>query len=252
MENNRRDFLKKTALLSLGSIAANIFGNEKLEKIEELGNMDFFMDGGKYTLPALPYAYDALEPFIDKQTMELHHGKHHQAYVDNMNKALESVDKKLLESPYSFENIFKACSKLPAPLRNNAGGHYNHSLFWQLMKPNPKGEANVPSGKIAESINSSFGSFEEFKKQFSEAGTKRFGSGWAWLYAENKKLKIGSTPNQDNPLMDNAEIKGTPLLALDVWEHAYYLKYQNKRADYVSSWWNLVNWDKVNELFSTT
>jgi Fe-Mn family superoxide dismutase len=244
MENDRRDFLKKSALLSLGSLAANVFGNEKLEKLEELGKID----GGKYTLPALPYAYDALEPYIDKQTMELHHGKHHQAYVDKLNTALETTKN---PGHTTLEEIFRHMNAYSDAVRNNGGGHYNHSFFWQLMKANPKGEANPATGKIAEAINSTFGSFDEFKKQFSETGMKRFGSGWAWLYAEDKKLKIGSTANQDNPLMLNSEIKGIPLLALDVWEHAYYLKYQNKRADYVNSWWNLVNWNKVNEIYLT-
>lgn len=244
MENNRRDFLKKSALLSLGSVAAGMFGNGKLEQLEELGKMD----GGKFSLPALPYAYEALEPFIDKQTMELHHTKHHQAYVDKLNAALETSNK---PGYTTLEEIFGHINMYPDAVRNNGGGHYNHSFFWELMKSNPKGETNLPTGKIADAINSTFGSFDEFKKQFSEAGVKRFGSGWAWLYAEDKKLKIGSTANQDNPLMANAEIKGKPLLALDVWEHAYYLKYQNKRADYVNNWWNVVNWDKVNQIYLT-
>ena len=176
--------------------------------------------------------------------MEIHHTKHHQAYVDNMNKALASpIDG--LTLPYSFESIFSVCSKMPPVLRNNAGGHFNHSFFWQLMKPNKDGKANLPEGKLLEAINLNFKNFDEFKKQFSEIAMKRFGSGWVWLYVEKDTFKIGSTANQDNPLMNNAEISGKPLLALDLWEHAYYLKYQNKRADYIANWWNVVNWDMV-------
>lgn len=245
MSDNRRNFLKKSALFSLSTLAGKLIGNEQLDKIEELGKL-YSIDGGKYSLPALPYSYDALEPFIDKQTMEIHHTKHHQAYVDNLNKALEKPIEGL-SSPYNFKNIFAACSKMPALLRNNAGGHYNHSLFWELMKPNKENNANLPHGKIADAINATFTNFDEFKKQFSDAAMKRFGSGWVWLYEEKGKLKIGSTANQDNPLMNNAEISGKPLLALDVWEHAYYLNYQNKRIDYISSWWNVVNWDMVTQ-----
>jgi Fe-Mn family superoxide dismutase len=245
MSNSRRDFLRKGALLSLSGIVGSTLANDQMEKLEELGT---FADGGKYSLPALPYGYDALEPFIDKETMTIHHDKHHQAYVDNLNKALEEYKGKDLKSPQSFENIFKVVSKLPAPLRNNAGGHYNHSMFWTMMKPNKDNASNLPLGKVADAINGAFGSFEEFQKQFGDAAMKRFGSGWAWLYEENKKLKIGSTPNQDNPLMDLSEIKGKPLLALDVWEHAYYLKYQNKRADYIANWWKVVNWDTVAKM----
>lgn len=243
MSDNRRNFLKNSALLSLGVLANKLVSNEQIDKLEEIGSFNF-IDGGKYTLPSLPYAYDALEPFIDKQTMEIHHTKHHQAYVDNLNKALEKPIEDL-KSPYSFENIFSVCSKMPASLRNNAGGHYNHSLFWQVMKPNKENKINKPEGKIADALNGAFSSFDKFKEQFAEAAMKRFGSGWVWLYEENGKLKIGSTANQDNPLMNNAEINGKPILALDVWEHAYYLKYQNKRADYIASWWNVVNWDFV-------
>jgi superoxide dismutase, Fe-Mn family len=249
MSDSRRNFLRNTALFSLGTLASSAVGNDGLDKLDELSKFAV-LDGGKYSLPVLPYGYDALEPFIDKQTMEIHHTKHHQAYVDNLNKALESYTGKDLKSPHSFENIFKVVSKLPAPLRNNAGGHYNHSLFWSLMKANPTSEKNVPEAKLSAAINAAFGSFESFQKQFNETALKRFGSGWTWLYIENKKLKIGSTANQDNPLMNNAEIQGKPILALDVWEHAYYLKYQNKRADYVNNWWNIVNWAEVEKLFA--
>jgi superoxide dismutase, Fe-Mn family len=196
-----------------------------------------------FELPKLPYEYDALEPYIDKQTMEIHHTKHHQAYVTNLNKALEGSE----GEGKSIEDLMKNISKYPAPVRNNGGGHYNHSLFWTLMR---KGAGGFPKVDIEGAINSSFGSFEQFKKQFSEAAMGRFGSGWAWLIASNGKLEITSTPNQDNPLMDVAEKKGNPVLGLDVWEHAYYLKYQNKRAEYVENWWNVVNWEEVNNLYS--
>ncbi len=197
----------------------------------------------KFELPQLPYAFDALEPYIDKMTMEIHHDKHHNAYVTNLNKAVEGT---ALEGK-SLEELFAAISKAPAAVRNNGGGHWNHSLFWTVMKQNGGGN---PTGKVADAINSAFGSFDEFKTKFSTAAATRFGSGWAWLLVQNGKLVVSSTPNQDNPLMDVAEVKGTPVLGLDVWEHAYYLKYQNKRPDYIANWWNVVNWDKVNELFS--
>ncbi|MCK6648452.1 MAG: superoxide dismutase [Bacteroidia bacterium] len=209
------------------------------------------LDGGKYTLPALPYGYDALEPHIDKLTMEIHHSKHHQAYVNNLNKALETVDGNVLGSSQTLENIFSKMLLLPAAVRNNAGGHYNHSLFWQLMSPKGGGE---PKGKLGEAIKAQFGSFEEFKKQFADASMKRFGSGWAWLVKTKEgKLMISSTANQDNPLMvlPEIDVKGTPVLALDVWEHAYYLKNQNKRADYITSWWNVVNWETAEGLYNS-
>lgn len=196
-----------------------------------------------FELPALPYATDALEPHIDKQTMEIHHGKHHQAYVTNLNKALEGKS----EASQSIEEIVKNISKFPPAVRNNGGGHYNHSLFWEVIGPNKGGE---PKGELAEAINKAFGSFADFKTKFAEAGATRFGSGWAWLsVGADKKLVVSSTPNQDNPLMDIAEVKGTPILGMDVWEHAYYLKYQNRRPDYISAFWNVVNWDAVAERF---
>lgn len=196
-----------------------------------------------FELPALPYATDALEPHIDKQTMEIHHGKHHQAYVTNLNKALEGKP----EANQSIEEIVKNISKFPAAVRNNGGGHYNHSLFWEVIGPNKGGE---PKGELADAINAAFGSFADFKTKFAEAGATRFGSGWAWLsVGADKKLVVSSTPNQDNPLMDIAEVKGTPILGMDVWEHAYYLKYQNRRPDYIAAFWNVVNWDAVAERF---
>ncbi|EDM36419.1 superoxide dismutase, manganese [Pedobacter sp. BAL39] len=196
-----------------------------------------------FELPALPYATDALEPHIDKLTMEIHHGKHHQAYVTNLNKALEGKP----EATQSIEDIVKNISKFPAAVRNNGGGHFNHSLFWEVLAPNKGGE---PKGELAEAINAAFGSFADFKTKFADAGATRFGSGWAWLIVTaDHKLAVTSTPNQDNPLMDIAEVKGTPILGMDVWEHAYYLKYQNKRPDYIAAFWNVVNWDAVAERF---
>src|ERR1700744_247535 len=197
-----------------------------------------------FTLPALPYATDALEPSIDKMTMEIHHGKHHQAYVTNLNKALEGKP----EADSSLEDIITNISKFPAAVRNNGGGHYNHSLFWTLLSGNGGG---APTGELADAINSTFGSFDELKTQLSNAGATRFGSGWAWLIVgADGKLAITSTPNQDNPLMDIAEVKGTPILGIDVWEHAYYLKYQNRRPDYLAAIWNVVDWGKVAELYA--
>jgi superoxide dismutase, Fe-Mn family len=197
-----------------------------------------------FTLPNLPYAFNALEPHIDARTMEIHHGKHHQAYVTNLNNAIAGGDAEKL----SIEDICKNISKYPAPVRNNGGGHYNHSMFWTIMKAGGGGE---PSGALSDAIKSSFGTFDEFKTKFANAGVTRFGSGWAWLVVgSDKKLAIGSTPNQDNPLMDVSELKGTPVLGCDVWEHAYYLNYQNRRPDYITAWWNVVNWDEASRRFT--
>jgi Fe-Mn family superoxide dismutase len=197
-----------------------------------------------FELPALAYATDALEPHIDKMTMEIHHGKHHQAYVDNLNKALAGTD----SANAKIEDILKSISKFPMAVRNNGGGHYNHSLYWSIMSPNGGG---TPSGDLAKAIDAAFGSFDTFKQKFAEAGTTRFGSGWAWLCLKaDGTLCVCSSPNQDNPLMDIAECPGTPLLGMDVWEHAYYLKYQNKRPDYIAAFWNVVNWTAVAERFA--
>ena len=197
-----------------------------------------------FELPALSYSTDALEPHIDKATMEIYHGKHHQAYVDNLNKALAGTD----GENQSIEDIQKNVSKFPVAVRNNGGGHFNHTLYWSIMAPNAGG---APSGDLAKAIDEAFGSFDEFKKKFTEAGATRFGSGWAWLsVGSDGKVQVSSTPNQDNPLMDIAEVKGTPILGMDVWEHAYYLKYQNKRPDYIAAFWNVVNWDTVAELYT--
>ncbi len=197
-----------------------------------------------FVLPALPYASDALEPHIDKMTMEIHHGKHHQAYVDNLNKALAGTD----AADAKIEDIMKNISKYPMAVRNNGGGHFNHTLYWSIMSPNGGG---APSGELATAIEKEFGSFEEFKKKFAEAGATRFGSGWAWLCVKaDGNLCVCSTPNQDNPMMDIAECPGTPILGMDVWEHAYYLKYQNRRPDYIGAFWNVVNWTAVAERFA--
>ena len=197
-----------------------------------------------FELPKLPYAFSALEPHIDAKTMEIHHGKHHQAYVTNLNTAIAGTDAEKL----TIEEICAKISGYPAAVRNNGGGHYNHSLFWTLMTAEaPKG----PSGALADAISSTFGSFDDFKTKFATAGTTRFGSGWAWLTKNSSgKLEISSTPNQDNPLMDIVEVKGTPLLGLDVWEHAYYLNYQNRRPDYIAAFWNVINWDEVAKRFA--
>ena len=196
-----------------------------------------------FELPSLPYAFEALEPHIDARTMEIHHGKHHQAYVNNLNNALkDNAD----AAGKSLEEILASVSKFPMAVRNNGGGHWNHSLFWQLLSPTGGG---LPTGKLADAITASFGSFDAFKEQFNTAATTRFGSGWAWLVLHGDKLVVTSTANQDNPLMDIAEVKGTPILALDVWEHAYYLHYQNRRPDYIGAFWNVVNWEKASALF---
>jgi Fe-Mn family superoxide dismutase len=202
-----------------------------------------------HQLPELPYAVSALEPHIDTRTMEIHHGKHHKAYVDNLNKALESAPE--LAGKAALELIRDLASVpegIRTAVRNNAGGHVNHTLFWSLMAP---GAGGVPSGKLAEAITATFGSFEAFQEKFQTAGATRFGSGWAWLVLNHGKLEIGSTANQDSPFMGKAVagIEGTPILALDVWEHAYYLHYQNRRPDYMKAWWSVVNWAEAERLF---
>lgn len=197
-----------------------------------------------FELPGLPYAYDALEPHFDTLTMQIHHGKHHAAYVTNLNAAIAGTD---LESK-SIEDILANISSASPAVRNNGGGHYNHSLFWTVLAPNAGGE---PVGELAAAINNAFGSFAAFKEEFAKAGATRFGSGWAWLIVKSDgALAITSSPNQDNPLMDIAEVKGTPILGLDVWEHAYYLHYQNRRPDYISAFWNVVNWSEVAKRFT--
>lgn len=193
-----------------------------------------------FTLPALPYAPEALEPHIDAQTMQIHHGKHHQAYVDNLNKAIAGTE----HENKGLEELVKSAGSISPAVRNNGGGHWNHSFFWEILGPNAGGQ---PSGPLADAINSTFGSLDGLKEKVNAAGATRFGSGWAWLILKDGKLEVTSTPNQDNPLMDVAEVKGTPILGIDVWEHAYYLKYQNKRPDYLAAVWNVINWNKVSE-----
>lgn len=198
-----------------------------------------------FTLPPLPYAYDALEPAIDKETMTFHHDKHHQAYVDNLNKA---VDADAALQGKSLEELFASISTAPKAVRNNGGGHWNHALFWELLAP--AGQGGEPSAELAAAIDRDLGGLDKFKEDFNAAGAGQFGSGWAWLIVQDGKLKVTSTPNQDNPLMDVAEQKGAVVLGADVWEHAYYLKYQNRRPDYLKAFWTVVNWNKANELFA--
>lgn len=196
----------------------------------------------KHNLPALPYAYNALEPYIDEQTMTIHHTKHHQAYIDNLNKAIEGTE----FADWSIEDIIKKLDKLPddikTAVRNNGGGHINHTLFWEIMGPNGKGK---PEGELAKQIDAAFGSFEDFQKEFENAGKTQFGSGWAWLVVDNGKLAVTKTPNQDNPLTNDKK----PILGVDVWEHAYYLKYQNRRPEYLGNFWKVVNWDEVSRRY---
>ena len=197
-----------------------------------------------FTLPSLPYNYNALEPHFDARTMEIHHTKHHQAYVDNLNKAIDSTE----YASKSIEEIMANISKLSTAVRNNGGGHYNHSLFWQILSPNGK---KLREGALANAIANDLGGMEKLKADFAAAGMTRFGSGWAWICVDaNKKLCVCSTPNQDNPLMDIADCKGTPILGMDVWEHAYYLHYQNRRGDYINAFWEIINWEKVEELYN--
>lgn len=234
--NSRRQFIKQTGKASIAMAGMPL--------MHTLGVLPINQEINFQQIP-LPYAYNALEPFIDAMTMEIHHTKHAAGYTKNLNDACvaEKVDVKTT----SITSLLASISKYSTKMRNNAGGHYNHELFWQSMQPAP---ASMPTGSLAKAIEKSFGTFADFQKAFSEAAKNRFGSGWAWLIInEKKELAICSTANQDNPLMDIAEVKGYPLLGLDVWEHAYYLKYQNKRADYINNWWNLVNWKFVEERY---
>ena len=221
----RSEFLKQSLVLAGASVVLPSFAAPMADA---------------FSLPALPFAFDALEPHIDRLTMEIHHDRHHKAYVDNLNKALPGTTKTL-------EEILATVSTQPVAVRNNGGGHWNHSFFWNVLGP---AKGTKPSEALSKQIEADFGSFDAFKAEFTKAATSRFGSGWAWLIKKDGKLAISSTPNQDNPLMDVAEVKGQPILALDVWEHAYYLKYMNKRADYIAAFWNLVNWDFVSTNFS--
>jgi superoxide dismutase, Fe-Mn family len=245
--SNRREFLK-TSLK--GAAVTGISASAASELLQSCSSAKPIVSVPQqlktpFTQQPLPYAYNALENVIDAQTMEIHYTKHAAAYSKNL---IEAAKAEGAESK-SLENILETISQFSVKMRNNGGGHYNHELFWKCMRP--KQANNLPTGKLADAINTTFGSFASFKTAFSDAAKNRFGSGWAWLYiSKRKQLLITSTPNQDNPLMDiNATAQGYPILGLDVWEHAYYLKYQNKRADYIENWWNLVNWDYVDERY---
>jgi Fe-Mn family superoxide dismutase len=235
--NSRRQFIKQTGKAGIAMASMPI--------IHTFGGLQLFEEPN-YKQQQLPYAYTALEPFIDAMTMEIHHTKHAAGYTKNLNDAC--VAEKVDITNTSITSLIASISKYSTKMRNNAGGHYNHELFWQTMQPAP---TTIPTGEFLKKIEKSFGSFADFQKAFTEVAKNRFGSGWAWLIVnEQGQLAICSTPNQDNPLMDLAETKGYPLLGLDVWEHAYYLKYQNKRPDYINAWWNLVNWKFVEDRFN--
>jgi Fe-Mn family superoxide dismutase len=240
MKSNRRTFIQQSFKAAVATSVVSPFLSANAEDLSS-GKLNSAKKMAlQFSQIALPYAYNALEPSIDAQTMEIHYTKHHAAYVKNVNDAVAAEN----ISFSSEKDFFANASKLSPKAKNNGGGVWNHNFFWQVMRA--PSSSSTPQGKISESINAGFGSFDKFKEQFTQAAMTRFGSGWAWLVNDNGKLKIGSTPNQDNPLMDSVtDIKGTPLLALDVWEHAYYLKYQNKRNEYVANWWNVVNWDEV-------
>jgi superoxide dismutase, Fe-Mn family len=248
--NTRRKFILDTAklatLVTIGSSStATFLSSCSSSKAMSISDNSI----NKFSQSPLPYAYDALENIIDAKTMEIHYSKHAAGYSKNVIEEIANLKPPFSGNTITLSNILANISKHSTKMRNNAGGHYNHELFWQCMRP--KQEGNKASGNLQIAIEKNFGSFDNFKKQFAEAGKTRFGSGWAWLYVDAKKnLKIGSTLNQDNPLMDLSDIKGFPLLALDVWEHAYYLKYQNKRADYIENWWQVVNWDYVESRFA--
>lgn len=233
--SDRRTFIKNSAMAA-GSLA--------LFSIRAKAGFAEAAETPAFTLPPLGFEYTALEPHIDALTMEIHYTKHHKAYVDNLNKAVAAEK---IENT-DLEGLLKNCSHFSAAIRNNGGGHYNHSFFWKLITPGASGE---PEGKLKEAILSAFGSLENFKTKFGDAAKNRFGSGWAWLIVNKEgKLDIASTPNQDNPLMDISELKGKPVLGLDVWEHAYYLHYQNRRPDYINAWWNVVNWKQAEKNYS--
>lgn len=246
---NRRRFLKTTLGISAATVASTALGINPISALSSCSSPT--SSNGSSGVPLefvqdpLPYDFSALEPHIDARTMEIHYSRHHAGYVTNANAAVSEEN----ISYSSFEDFFANISKLSTKARNNGGGAWNHSFFWKSMRA-PM-ENNAPTGALLEAIETSFGSFDEFKAQFAAAGSGRFGSGWAWLVEDNGSLKIGSTPNQDNPLMDVSDFKGKPLLGIDVWEHAYYLHYQNKRGDYIENWWNVVNWDFVAEQFGS-
>lgn len=237
MKTSRRKFMQQ----ALKASALTVIGAPLVSKYALAGNVQYESPATpalQFSQIALPYSYSALEPKIDAMTMDIHYNKHHTTYIKNVNDAIAAEKITYATEKDFFFNI----SKLSMKARNNGGGAWNHNFFWQAMRPVG---GIAPSGKVLDAINGAFGSVDKFKEQFAQAATTRFGSGWAWLVKDGSALKIGSTPNQDNPLMDASELKGTPLLALDVWEHAYYLKYQNKRADYITAWWDVVNWEEV-------
>lgn len=241
-DNSRRQFIVTTAKAGLGLYV----GSELLSSCSTLAKVKSSTYTTGFQQQPLPYNFNALNEAIDATTMDIHYSKHAAAYAMNLNDAAKAEG---IDPSKPLEDALRRVSKYSPKLRNNGGGHYNHELFWKCMSPNSTGK---PAGKLATAIDSSFGSFDAFKTQFSDAGKNRFGSGWAWLIVDNdKKLRIGSTPNQDNPLMDIAEIKGFPLLGLDVWEHAYYLRYQNKCPDYINNWWKVVNWNYVQDRYSS-
>ena len=235
---DKRTFLKKSAILTVGGALAGT-ASLKASALPGLAGA-----GEEFKLPDLPYGYDALEPYIDAMTMEIHHSRHHAGYTRKFNAALKENGL----AGRKVKALFSEVSQLPAAIRNNGGGYFNHKVFWNSMSPKGGGE---PGGDLLKAIEQHFGGYEKFREMFSMAAATRFGSGWAWLVRKTDgTLAVTSTPNQDNPLMDLAEVKGTPLLAIDVWEHAYYLKYQNRRADYIAAFWNVVDWDRVSERFS--
>ena len=240
--NTRRKFILESGKAGLGLY----LGSTLLSSYKVRNDLNTFNFPIGFQQDPLPYSYSALNEAIDATTMEIHYTKHAAAYASNLQAAAK---KENIDTSKPVEDVLRNVSKYSTAVRNNGGGHYNHELFWKSMSPNG---GNLPSGKLADAINSSFGSFETFKTQFSDAGKNRFGSGWAWLYLDSdKKLKIGSTPNQDNPLMDISEIKGFPVLGLDVWEHAYYLRYQNRRPEYIANWWKVVNWNFIQERYQS-
>jgi len=251
MEKNsdRRNFLKKSAAalaaIGLGSSGFASYASNYAQRTSNSG-VQPVSDPIGYQQTPLPYAFNALEDVIDAKTMEIHYTKHAAAYAAALN---EAIKKEGVNTARPIEEVLANIARYSTKMRNNAGGHYNHELFWRTLRP--KTDDNMPSGKLKSAIESSFGSFEKFKEKFNDTAKSRFGSGWAWLFIDrNGGLKLGSTPNQDNPLMEVSDIKGTPILGLDVWEHAYYLKYQNRRTEYISNWWKIVNWDFVEQRYS--
>lgn len=245
MEDNRRDFLKKSALLGLSGLAGSLLGHERISRMEQASHL--LSDEPRFMLPALEYAFSELEPYIDRKTVEIHYTKHHQGYIDKLNA--------IKPGTYNFNlNDELLCHKVdettPAEIRNNLGGYYNHNLYWSLMRPNFKGLPNdPPPGFFTEALKNTFGSVENFKKEFTDKALKVFGSGWCWLIEKDLKLKIVTTSNQDNPLMRVSPDQGPIIMALDVWEHAYYLRYENRRVEYINNWWKLVNWELSGRRF---